>query len=65
MSVSRIQELESLGFEWKPSISRGKGTPTQPSLDDDATHVVPTTSRQGATSQLVAAPFNEIMKTTG
>jgi hypothetical protein len=28
--------LESLCFEWKPSISRGKGTPKKPSLDDDA-----------------------------
>jgi hypothetical protein len=35
----RIQELESLGFEWKSSISRGKGKPKKPSLDDDATRV--------------------------
>jgi hypothetical protein len=24
MAVSRIEELESLDFEWKPSISRGR-----------------------------------------
>jgi hypothetical protein len=27
--------LESLGFEWKPSLSRRKETPKKPSLDDD------------------------------
>jgi hypothetical protein len=34
MTLSRIEELESLGFEWKPSISQGDGTPN---LYDDAT----------------------------
>ncbi len=38
MPLSRIQALESLGFEWKPYISRAKG-PNNPSLDDDATRV--------------------------
>jgi hypothetical protein len=64
MTLPRIQALESLGFEWTPSISRGKGTSEKPSLDDDA-NVVPTNSRQGASSQLVAAPSNEILRTTG
>jgi hypothetical protein len=39
MTPRRIQELESLGFEWKPSISRRQGTPKKPSLADDATRV--------------------------
>jgi hypothetical protein len=65
MPVFRIQELESLGFEWKPSIGRGKGTSKKASLDDDARHIAPTNSKQGARSQLVAAPSNEIIRTTG
>jgi hypothetical protein len=36
MTLSRIQALESVGFEWKPCSGRGKG---KPSLDDDATRV--------------------------
>jgi hypothetical protein len=36
MQLSRIQALESLGFEWKGPMSRRKGTPQKPSLDDDA-----------------------------
>jgi hypothetical protein len=39
LTLSRIQALGSLGFEWKSSISRGKGKPKKPSLDDDATRV--------------------------
>jgi hypothetical protein len=39
MTLSRIQALESLGFEWKPSIFRGKGTPKKPSPDGNATRV--------------------------
>jgi hypothetical protein len=39
MTLRRIQELESLGFEWKPSICRGKETTKIPSLDDDAKRV--------------------------
>jgi hypothetical protein len=35
----RIQKLESLGFEWKPSIGRGKGNPKKPNLDNDTTRV--------------------------
>jgi hypothetical protein len=65
MPVFRIQELESLGFEWKPSISRGQGTPKKASLDDDARHIAPTNSRQGASSQLETAPSNESLRTTG
>jgi hypothetical protein len=42
MTLPRIQALESLGFEWKPSISRGKGTP---SLDDDARRVYKTSAK--------------------
>jgi hypothetical protein len=37
ITLPRIQELESLGFEWKPSIGRRKETPKIPSLDDDTT----------------------------
>jgi hypothetical protein len=39
MTLSHIQELESLGFEWKPHNSHKKGTLKKPSLDDDATLV--------------------------
>jgi hypothetical protein len=39
MTPLRIQALESLGFQWKASISRGKGKPKNPSLDDDVTRV--------------------------
>jgi hypothetical protein len=39
MTLSRIMELEKLGFEWKPSRGRGKGTLKKSSLDDDATCV--------------------------
>jgi hypothetical protein len=35
MTLSHIQKLESLGFEWRPR----KGTPKKPSLNDDATRV--------------------------
>jgi hypothetical protein len=37
ITPARIQALESLGFQWKPSIGRRKGTRQKPSLDDDAT----------------------------
>jgi hypothetical protein len=36
ITLPRIQVLESLDFEWTPSISRGKGTPKNPSIDEDA-----------------------------
>jgi hypothetical protein len=39
MTLSRIQELENLGVEWKPHNSRKKGNPKKPSLDDDTTLV--------------------------
>jgi hypothetical protein len=39
MTTSRIQELESLGFEWKPAIGRRKGNPKKPSVEDDVTRV--------------------------
>jgi hypothetical protein len=35
-TLSRIQALESLGFEWKPAISRGKGKPKRPTFNADA-----------------------------
>jgi hypothetical protein len=37
MTLSRIKALDSLGFVWKPSFSRGKGISTKSSLDNDAT----------------------------
>jgi hypothetical protein len=63
----RIKALESLGFEWKPSISRGKGTCQKASLDDDATRdrEKPANYRQGADSQPETVPFNEMFRTTG
>jgi hypothetical protein len=39
MTLSRIQELEGLGFEWKLSTSRRQGAPKKPSLDDELTRV--------------------------
>jgi hypothetical protein len=39
MTLSRIQELESLDFEWRPSIGRKRGSPRTLSPDDDATRV--------------------------
>jgi hypothetical protein len=39
ITLSRIQALESLGFEWKASINHRKGTPKKPSLNDDAIRV--------------------------
>jgi hypothetical protein len=34
-----IQELDGLGFEWKPHNSHKKETPKNPSVDDDVTRV--------------------------
>jgi hypothetical protein len=39
MTLCRIQELESLGFEWGRYGGRRKGTPKISSLDEDATRV--------------------------
>jgi hypothetical protein len=39
MTLPRIQALQSLGFEWKHSLGRTKGTPKKLSLDDDTTRV--------------------------
>jgi hypothetical protein len=39
MTLPRIQELESLGFEWKPSISRRTGNRKKASVEDDTTSV--------------------------
>jgi hypothetical protein len=67
MTLSRIQALESLGFEWKPSIGRGKGRRKKPSLDGDARrdHKTPANSWQGADSQVETAPSNIILMATG
>ena len=37
MTTLRIQELESLDFEWKSSTRRAKVTPKKLSIEDDAT----------------------------
>lgn len=40
MTLSRIQGLEAIGFEWKPSIiSRRQETSKKPSPDDDETRI--------------------------
>jgi hypothetical protein len=39
MTLSRIQALESLGFEWKTDICRWQGSRKKASLDADATRV--------------------------
>jgi hypothetical protein len=61
MTLPRILALESLGFEWKPSIGPGNGTLKKPGLDDNArrAHKKPANSRQGAASQLeTVQPLN-------
>jgi hypothetical protein len=35
MTLSRIQDLERLGFEWKRCISRGKGAPKKSSIGEN------------------------------
>jgi hypothetical protein len=35
MTLSHIQELEDMGFEWKPPMGRGKSKPKNLSLEDD------------------------------
>jgi hypothetical protein len=37
MTLSRIQELESLGFEWEPAICRGNGQPKKPTRVHEGT----------------------------
>jgi hypothetical protein len=39
MTLPRIQALESLRFDWKPSSGWDKGTPKKSSVDDNATCV--------------------------
>jgi hypothetical protein len=39
MTTFRIHELEGLGFEWKCSISQGRGAPKKPNLDQDTLQV--------------------------
>jgi hypothetical protein len=38
-TLSRIQKLKRLSFEWKPHNSRKKGNPKKPSHDNDTTRV--------------------------
>jgi hypothetical protein len=40
MTNLRIQELESLGFEWKSPIARAKGMRKKPNLDNNVTRVL-------------------------
>jgi hypothetical protein len=65
LTLSRIQALNSLGFEWKPSISGRKRISKKSSLDDNARHAhkKPVNSKQGADSRLETAPF--IFRATG
>jgi transposase-like protein len=62
-TLSRIQELESLGFEWEPSTGRGEGARKKRRLDDLATrvHEKPASLRQSTDSQLETAPSNGIL----
>jgi hypothetical protein len=39
MTLSRTRDLENLGFEWNPSLSKWKRETKKPSLDDDATRI--------------------------
>jgi hypothetical protein len=54
ITPTRIKELESLGFDWKPFI-RGKGTPNKPTK--------PANLKQSASSQLETP--NVILRATG
>jgi hypothetical protein len=68
MTLSRIQELESLGFEWKGSITRGREASKKPNLDNVVRPVnqKPTNSGQGAISEQETAPSNnEMLRITG
>jgi hypothetical protein len=67
MTLSRIQALESLGFEWNPYSSRIKGTRKTPSLDDDMrrAHKKSVNSRQGANYQLETASSTVVITATG
>jgi hypothetical protein len=38
ITLSRIQELESMGFEWKPAIGPRQGKPKKANLDDVVMH---------------------------
>jgi hypothetical protein len=62
MTLSRINDLESLDFEWV--VCRGKGTAKTPSLGEGAIRARETSpnSRKGP---LETAPPNEFLRTTG
>jgi hypothetical protein len=66
MTISRIQELERLGFEWKPR----KGTPKKPSLNDDATRgrdravEVPEHTQQHSLNKIAAIEKSAATKST-
>jgi hypothetical protein len=61
MTLPRLLELESLGFEWKLSIDHRKGAPKKSSR----VHKTPANSRQVPDSQLETAPSNIILRATG
>jgi hypothetical protein len=67
MTRPRIQALESLSFEWKPSISGRKRISKKSNLDGDArrAHKEPANSKRGADSRLETAPCNEMFRATG
>jgi hypothetical protein len=66
ITLPRIQALESLDFEWTPSISRGIGTRKKPSLDEDERRAHKKSANSGQDdSQLEMAPFNEMFRATG
>jgi hypothetical protein len=62
MTLSRVQELKSLGFEWELSISRGRGTRKEPSLDEGVACIRKTLANH---FQLETAPSYEILRATG
>jgi hypothetical protein len=67
MAPFRTQALESLGFEWKPIIGRGKGTRKTPSLNEDTRriHKKAAISRHGANYELDTAPSTVSLRATG
>jgi hypothetical protein len=60
LTTLRIQELESLDFEWNPSISHRRGTSKKSNLEDDVTSARERTVPVGLTQQF--EPLTEFFK---
>jgi hypothetical protein len=55
ITLPRTQALDSLGFEWKPSISRRQGITKKSNVDDDVT-----SARERAVESIgIQQPYSE------